>query len=61
MRRKSFLVGILVSSTIIFSSCGDSMTVCECLRDNGSNKRECDRLAEKLTPAELNREMAKCK
>lgn len=61
MKKKSFLFSVIVFSMVFLSSCGDSVTVCECLRDDGSHKRECDKLAEKLTPAELAREMAKCK
>lgn len=37
------------------------MTVCDCLKDDGTHKKECDELARSMSEAELSREIAKCK
>jgi len=52
---------ILLLAFVFFSSCGTSMTVCECLKDDGSHKKECDKLGNSMTEAEMRSEIAKCK
>ena len=45
----------------MFSNCGSKVTICDCLKDDGSHKKECDKLGNSMTSAEMNREIAKCK
>lgn len=42
-------------------SCGNKVTVCDCLKDDGSHKKECDELGNKMSSSEMRREMAKCR
>lgn len=52
---------ILLLAILFFSSCGASMTVCECLKDDGSHKKECDELGNSMSTEEMRREISKCK
>jgi hypothetical protein len=57
---KSRLLFVLFA-TILFASCGTTMTVCDCLKDDGSHKKECDELGNSLSETEMSKEIAKCK
>jgi len=36
-------------------------TICDCLKDDGTNKKECDDLGNRLSKAEIDSEIDKCK
>ena len=55
------IFGAILFASLILSSCGSKMTVCDCLKDDGSHKKECDKLGNSMTSQEMNREMSKCK
>ena len=54
------ICGAILFASLILSSCGSKMTVCDCLKDDGSHKKECDDLGNKMSSSEMSREMAKC-
>jgi len=60
MKKITTLLVVIVFS-IAASNCGRKMTVCECLKDDGSHKADCDRLGESMSSDEIRREMAKCR
>jgi len=45
----------------LLTGCESDITVCECLRDDGTHKKECDRLGNSMTDEEMSREIKKCK
>lgn len=45
---------------LVAGGCGPKITVCECLKDDGAHKEECDELGNSMTEAEMSREIAKC-
>lgn len=51
---------VLVASFSFLHSCSSDITVCECLKDDGSHKDECDELGRSMTEEELSREMNAC-
>jgi hypothetical protein len=51
----------LFLSVTLLTACGSDITVCECLRDDGTHKKECDRLGNSMTDEEMSREINKCK
>jgi hypothetical protein len=51
----------LFLSVTLLTGCGSDITVCECLRDDGTHKKECDRLGNSMTDEEMSREINKCK
>ena len=55
------IFGAILFASLILSSCGSKMTVCDCLKDDGSHKKECDDLGNKMSSSEMREEMAKCK
>ena len=54
---------IILATVVItmFSNCGSKVTICDCLKDDGSHKKECDKLGNSMTSEEMNREISKCK
>ncbi|MEJ6756863.1 MAG: hypothetical protein QNK78_07595 [Crocinitomicaceae bacterium] len=62
MKTKNLMTifGAMLFISLITASCGDSVTVCECLKDDGSKKEQCDALAEDMTDAELSSAMDDC-
>ncbi len=61
MKKVMTIFGAILFASLILSSCGSKMTVCDCLKDDGSHKKECDKLGNSMTSQEMNREMSKCK
>ncbi len=65
----TLILGLLFWAGIIYGVnsflCNDSedskMTVCDCLKDDGTHKEECDELGNSMSEAEMSREIAKCK
>ena len=55
------IFGAVLFASIILTSCGSKMTVCDCLKDDGSHKKECDDLGNSLTSSERSKEIDKCK
>jgi hypothetical protein len=60
MKKVSMLLGGILLATSVLTSCGGGMTVCDCIKDDGSHKTECDELAKNLTEAQLLEELGKC-
>lgn len=51
----------MLSLTLIcLQSCSSGITVCECLKDDGSHKEECDELGNSMTNEELTDAMNEC-
>ena len=44
MKNLMTFFGAFIFAILILSGCGSKMTVCDCLKDDGSNKEECDNL-----------------
>ena len=61
MKKIMTVFGAIIFASFILTSCGNSMTVCDCLKDDGSHKKECDKLGNSMTSQEMNREMSKSK
>ena len=61
MKKVMTIFGAILFASLILSSCGSKMTVCDCLKDDGSHKKECDDLGNKMSSSEMREEMAKCK
>jgi len=55
------IIGAIIFTTLMLSSCGSQITVCECLKDDGSHKEECDELGNSMSSSEMFEAMAKCK
>ncbi|MEN9399008.1 MAG: hypothetical protein RL632_109 [Bacteroidota bacterium] len=51
---------LFMGSLSVLNSCSSDITVCECLKDDGSHKEECDELGRSMTEEELSREMNAC-
>ena len=61
MKKNMTVFGAILFASLILSSCGSKITVCDCLKDDGSHKKECDDLGNKMSSSEMRDEMAKCK
>ena len=61
MKKVMTIFGAILFASLILSGCGSKMTVCDCLKDDGSNKEECDNLGNSLSSSEMSEEFAKCK
>jgi hypothetical protein len=61
MKKVMTIFGAILFASFIMTSCGSKVTVCDCLKDDGSHKKECDDLGNSMSSAEMRREMAKCK
>jgi hypothetical protein len=61
MKKLKFLIPVVLLVSTILIGCGSKVTVCQCLKDDGSHKVECDKLGNKMSSSEMNREMGKCK
>ena len=61
MKKVKTIFSALIFASLLFAGCGDSVTVCDCLKDKGSHKKECDKLGNSMTSAEMSRETAKCR
>lgn len=59
MKKVSMFLGGMLLATSVLTSCG-GMTVCDCIKDDGSHKTECDELAKNLTETQLVEELGKC-
>jgi hypothetical protein len=59
--KKLIMVFGISFSLISFANCGSKITVCDCLKDDGSHKKECDKLGNSMTTNEMNKAIAKCK
>jgi len=46
---------------IMLLGCGPNLTVCDCLKDDGSHKQECDELGESMSSDEINKALIQCK
>ena len=61
MKNTMALFGAMLFASIMLMSCGSKTTVCDCLTDDGRHKKECDELGNRMSPYEMNKEIAKCK
>jgi len=61
MKNLMTFFGAFIFAILILSGCGSKMTVCDCLKDDGSHKKECDDLGNKMSTSEMSEEIAKCK
>ncbi|MEY4594876.1 MAG: hypothetical protein RIQ47_1286 [Bacteroidota bacterium] len=55
------IFGVIMLASLIHTGCGSTMTICDCLKDDGSHLEECDELAKSMTSSERREEIAKCK
>jgi hypothetical protein len=55
------LIMFLIICPLLLISCSSDVTVCDCLKDDGTHKRECDRLGNSMTEEEMSREIRKCR
>ncbi len=60
MKKMKILFPIVVLMSFILIGCGSKVTVCQCLKDDGSHKTECDKLGNSMSSSEMRNEMAKC-
>jgi hypothetical protein len=60
MKRALTLLGAILLGTSMLSSCGGGMTICDCLKDKGTNMKECEEMAKGMTEAELVEEISNC-
>ena len=63
MKKVIFGLVVLLITTFVFSSCGSNskkISVCECLKDDGSHKKECDDLGNSMSSSEMDEEISKC-
>jgi hypothetical protein len=61
MKKSITIFEALFFASLMLSSCGSKMTVCECLKDDGANKKECDELGNSMSASERSAEIDKCK
>ena len=61
MKKLILFFGAILFTSFILVSCGNSMSVCDCLKDDGSHKEECDKLGNSMTSQEMSTEMSNCK
>jgi hypothetical protein len=61
MKKIIIFFNVFLFTSFFLFSCGSKMTVCECLKDDGSHKKECDDLGNKMSSSEMREEIAKCK
>lgn len=65
MKTKRFtpikFIALSITAALIFIGCGSDVTVCDCLRDDGTHKKECDRLGNSMTDEQMSSEIRKCK
>ena len=61
MKKVMTIFGAILFSTLIITSCGSKMNVCDCLKDDGSHKKECDDLGNSMSSSEMREEMTKCR
>lgn len=61
MKKSTKLFGVLLFALLILTECGSKITVCDCLKDDGSHKKECDDLGNNMSESEMASEIAKCK
>ena len=55
------IFGAILFTSLLLTSCGSKMTVCDCLKDDGSHKKECDDLGNSMSSSEMREELANCK
>ena len=60
MKKVLSIIGSIIISLLI-TSCGSKLTVCDCLKDDGKHKKECDKLGNSMSESEMSRAIAKCK
>jgi hypothetical protein len=60
MKKIIIFFNVILFASLVLFSCGSKMTVCECLKDDGSHKKECDDLGKKMSSSEMREEIAKC-
>lgn len=60
MKKIVFALAMLSLTLICLQSCSSGITVCECLKDDGSHKEECDELGNSMTNEELTDAMNEC-
>jgi len=61
MKNTITLFGAMLFASVMLMSCSHQPTVCDCLTDDGSHKKECDELGNRMSPDEMNKAIAKCK
>ena len=61
MKKRISKIILLIVVIATFSNCGSKVTICDCLKDQGAHKKECDKLGNSMTSDEMNRAIAKCK
>ena len=59
MKKVFISFGAILFTSLILASCG-GVTVCDCIKDDGSHKKECDELGNSLTEQEFYDELGKC-
>lgn len=63
MKKLLALLCVFLITTFVVTSCGSKskkISVCECLKDEGSHKQECDELGNSMSSSEMNEEISKC-
>ena len=55
------IFGAVLFIVFNLNSCGSKVTVCDCLKDDGTHRKECDKLGNSMSESEMSREIAKCK
>jgi hypothetical protein len=61
MKKIMTIFGAILFTSLLLTSCGSKMTVCDCLKDDGSHKKECDDLGNSMSSSEMREELANCK
>ena len=61
MKKIMTIFGAILFTSLLLTSCGSKMTVCDCLKDDGSHKKECDDLGNSMSSSEMIEELANCK
>jgi hypothetical protein len=61
MKKTLIFLGVILFTSIILFSCGSKVTVCDCLKDDGSHKKECDELGNSMSSDEINNAIIQCK
>ena len=61
MKSVKTIFSVILFFTLTLSSCSSKMSVCDCLKDDGTHKKECDKWGNSMTEEEMSREISKCK
>ena len=61
MKKRITIFGVFFLASVMLANCGSKMTVCDCLKDDGANKKECDELGNSMSASERSAEIDKCK